>query len=306
MNTLAPIALFVFARPDHARMTLEALAANRLAEQSDLIVYADGARDDADFDSVNSVREIVRNASGFRSVTVIERQSNYGLARNIIEGVTEVCEQYGRVIVLEDDLVTSPSFLAYMNEALDRFAADERVASIHGYVYPTRRSLPEAFFLRGADCWGWATWGRAWKKFNPDGRHLLAELKRQNLIREFDFNGAYAFSTMLAKQIQGKNDSWAIRWHASMFLKGMLTLYPGQSLVQNIGFDGSGRHCGSSNRYMTTLNPHAPNLEGIEIAASAEAAASIESYFRQTHGVTISRLWHSLSRFISSLRVGRS
>jgi len=301
MKDIAPIVLFVFARPDHTRRTLEALAANRFAAQSDLFIYADGARWKDEVGRVGAVRALASSTQGFHSCTVIERSTNYGLARNIIEGVTEICGRYGRVIVLEDDMVTSPSFLAYMNEALERFAEDERVASIHGYVYPVRQPLPEAFFLRGADCWGWATWIRAWKYFNPDGRSLLNELKRLNLNKKFDFDGAYPFSTMLAKQIRGENDSWAIRWHASMFLKGMLTLYPGQSLVQNIGFDGSGHHCGISDRYMTTLTPCAPKLDGLEIIASHKAAAIIESYFRQTHGITINRLWHSLIQLFSRI-----
>lgn len=294
----APVVLFAYARPVHTSRTLEALAANHLADQTDLIVYADGARGQGDAEGIAAVRALLQLDRGFRNCSVVERPSNYGLARNIIEGVTEVCNRHGRVIVLEEDMVTSPCFLSYMNEALVKFATDERIASIHGYVYPVSKSLPQAFFLRGADCWGWATWSRAWRYFNPDGMYLLEELRRLNLTNEFDFHGAYPFSRMLAKQIIGKLDSWAIRWHASMFLKGMLTLYPGHSLVQNIGFDGSGYHCGISNRYMAELSPYVPRLDGLKIEASQDAAAIIEAYFRQTHGISASRLWHSLCRLV--------
>lgn len=299
MKNLAPIVLFVFARPGHTRRTLDALKANELASQSDLFIYADGQRHDREAERVSAVRELVRSTRGFRSCTVIERKTNYGLAVNIIEGVTEMLGEHDRVIVLEDDLVTSPAFLTYMNDALTVFEKDDRVASIHGYVFPVGHVLPEAFFLRGADCWGWATWRRAWRHFNPDGQYLLDELKRMELVREFDFNGAYRFSNMLDAQIKGKNDSWAIRWHASAFLEGMLTLYPGRSLIQNIGFDGSGRHCRALSRYDTKVNQSPPNLSKIDVEVSKEAYSEIEAFFRRTHGVSITRLLYVLKKNFS-------
>ena len=173
----APIALFVYARPGHARRTVEALLNNSEASSSDLIVFSDAARTPDKEESVRLVREYISGIKGFRSLTVHHRPQNFGLAKSIIEGVTQVLADRERVIVLEDDLETSPYFLRYMNEALDRFAEEERVISVHGYVYPTEKTLPEAFFLRGADCWGWATWRRGWAQFNPDGQFLLDELR---------------------------------------------------------------------------------------------------------------------------------
>src|SRR5262249_35869456 len=156
------------------------------------------------------------------------RERNFGLAQSIVQGVSGTVAQHGRIIVLEDDMVTSPHFLTYMNQALDKYADEARVVSIHGYVYPVEQPLPETFFLPGADCWGWATWKRGWSCFNPDGQFLLNELKRQKLIRDFDFNGAFPYSEMLQAQIKGANDSWAVRWYASALLAGKLTLYPGR------------------------------------------------------------------------------
>ena len=158
----APIALFVYARPDHALRTVEALLKNPEASGSDLIVFSDAARTADKEEAVHHVREYVANIQGFRSLTVHHRPQNYGLAKSIIDGVSQVLETYDRVIVLEDDMETSPHFLRYMNAALYNYADDERVISVHGYVYPTNQTLPEAFFLRGADCWGWATWRRGW------------------------------------------------------------------------------------------------------------------------------------------------
>jgi Glycosyl transferase family 2 len=241
----APIALFTYRRLDHTQRTIAALLNNYLASQSDLIIFSDASKNEGDLEDVAKVREFLGTVDGFRSVSVIHREHNLGLANSIIGGVTEILQQYERVIVVEDDLVTSPYFLTYMNDGLEIYANDERVVSIHGYVYPVEKQLPETFFMRGSDCWGWGTWRRGWSYFNPDGRYLLDELQRQKLTHEFDLNGAYGFSEMLRGQIAGENNSWAIRWHASTFLANKLTLYPGRSLVHNIGNDDSGTHCGT-------------------------------------------------------------
>lgn len=177
-----PIALFTYARPDHAYRTVEALLGNPQAELTDLIIFSDSARSSDKEPAVDAVRAYLATISGFRSTTIHRRPHNLGLAQSIIQGVTQVLAEHDSVIVLEDDMVTSPHFLTYMNEALDLFANDERVISIHGYTYPVKQPLPEAFFLPGADCWGWATWRRGWALFNPDGQMLLDQLKRHNLL----------------------------------------------------------------------------------------------------------------------------
>lgn len=242
-GSIAPIVMFCFNRPAHVERTLLALSQNALAAESDLYVFCDGPRSDSDVAAVDKVREVVENAQGFNRVIVTKSERNRGLANSVIHGVTEIVRKHGRVIVLEDDLVTSPFFLKYMNDALEFYKDEERVISVHGYTYPVKGELPETFFLCGADCWGWATWKRGWDMFEPDGAKLLDELKRRGLTRRFDFNGAYSYTRMLKDQIAGKKDSWAIRWHASAFLKDRLTLYPGKSLISNIGNDDSGTHC---------------------------------------------------------------
>ena len=153
----APIALFVYNRPGHTQQTVEALLKNELAMESDLFIFSDAAKSSEIEVKVNAVREFIKSISGFRSLTIIERESNLGLANSIIDGVTNLCNEYGQVIVLEDDLVTSPFFLKYMNDGLNYYRDEEQVISIHGYIYPFDAKLPETFFLRGADCWGWAT-----------------------------------------------------------------------------------------------------------------------------------------------------
>jgi hypothetical protein len=238
----APIALFVYARPDHARRTVDTLKRNALAATSELFVFSDGPKSAAASQSVAAVRDYARTIQGFKSVTVIAQECNLGLAASIIAGVGQVCQSHGRVIVMEDDLVTSPHFLSFMNDALNYYQDAPQVAAISGYHPPFDTELPETFFQCDAECWGWATWERAWRTFNRDGQALLSELKRRNLTRMFDQEGSYPYIRMLEDQIAGRNDSWAIRWRASVILNNMLSLYPGRSLTRNIGLDGSGTH----------------------------------------------------------------
>lgn len=155
MINVTPIILFVYNRLWHTKQTVEALQKNDLASESELFIFSDGPKPGAE-EKVKEVREYLKTITGFRKVTIIERDTNWGLANNIIDGVTKIVNEYGKVIVLEDDLVTSPGFLTYMNEGLKIYADEEQVASIHGYIYPLKHPerLPETFFIRGADCWG--------------------------------------------------------------------------------------------------------------------------------------------------------
>lgn len=288
--TVAPIVLFTYARPDHARRTVDALLKNPQALSSDLFVFSDAARTPDKQPAVDAVRAYLATITGFRTVNIHHRPYNFGLAKSIIEGVSQILSEHERVVVLEDDMETSPHFLTYMNEALDLFVADERVISVHGYVYPVDQPLPEAFFLLGADCWGWATWRRGWALFNPDGKYLLNELKKQKKTKAFDFNGANPFTKMLEDQIKGQNDSWAIRWHASAFLAGKLTLHPGRSLVHNIGNDSSGTHCGSSETYDIKVSANPINLSCVEVVPSSEGEAAFECFYKQSRVSLVRRI----------------
>jgi hypothetical protein len=289
MNT-SPIALFVYNRPGHVRQTVETLKKNWLAHESDLFIFSDGPKSSASADAVKQVRDYIKTISGFRSININERVKNLGLANSIIDGVRHLINKFGRVIVLEEDLITAPFFLTYMNEALELYADDERVISIHGYVYPTPHQLPETFFLRGADCWGWATWMRGWELFNRDGQFLLAELKRRKLTHLFDFNGTYPYTEMLEGQVKGNNDSWAVRWYASAFLADKLTLYPGRSLVHNIGNDNSGTHCGTSRSLDAVLSDAPINIKSLKVESSLEARKAFALFFRQSQTRRIRRL----------------
>jgi len=278
-GSLAPIIVFAFNRPEHLARTLAALAACPEASSSALTIYCDGARRPNDEEGVAAVREWASTASGFASVKVVCRERNWGLAASIIAGVSEQLSASNEVIVLEDDILVSPHFLSYMNRGLDLYALDERVASVHGYVYPVAEALPETFFLRGADCWGWATWARAWAHFEADGAKLLRELHRRRSSKHFDFDGQYPYTGMLEDQIAGRNNSWAIRWHASCYLKNLFTLYPGRTLVQNIGHDASGTHCQTTDAMGGEPTQDAIAVDAIPVVESIVGRAAFVRLF---------------------------
>ena len=285
MNNYAPILLFVYNRPEHLKQLIASLQANAEAAQSLLFIYTDAARNKADEEQVNKVREVIRHIDGFASIEVIERATNWGLARNIIGGVTEQIRRYGRVIVLEDDLVVAPYFLRFMNDALEVYKDEPQVGHIQACDFTQDASLPDTFLIKFTGSWGWATWERAWQHFNPDGQALLNELEGRRLTRRFDFNGNYRFTRMLRRQVQGKNNSWAIRWNASLFLKDILSLNVGRSLVQNNGFDGSGTHCGGGNLYGSQLWMQPLPVQKITPICENEAArAAFARYYHHTNG----------------------
>jgi hypothetical protein len=252
----APIALFVYNRPDHLVKTISALQRNPLARHSDLHVFSDGANGSQDIPAVAAVRRFVETVTGFAKISIRRQPENLGLARSIISGVTELSAAYGRVIVLEDDLVVAPGFLTFMNHALDRYVNDEQVMQVSGYVFPVERPqrFAETFFCRVPTSWGWATWARAWERLNLDSIAMLESLQSPDRRHAFNLNGAYPYFEHLSQQAEGKLDVWGVRWYASMFVAGGLCLYPGRSLVQNIGMDGTGMHCGRSSDFDVKLS----------------------------------------------------
>jgi hypothetical protein len=245
---LAPIAFFAYKRPEHTKQSLESLAQNEGAELSELFIFCDAPKKPEDQEAVTQVREVVRSKQWCGKVHIIEREQNLGLANSIIQGVTELCSKYGKVIVLEDDLILSPFFVDYMNTALNLYEDTPEVMQISGYMFPVelKHTKTDAIFLPFITSWGWATWQRAWNHFDPT-MSGYSELKNNRKLRkEFNLNNSYPYFEMLENQLNKKIDSWAIRWYLSTFMLNGITLYPTHSLVKNIGFDGSGVHCGES------------------------------------------------------------
>ncbi len=291
--TLAPIALFTYNRPYHTRKTVEALQENKLSSETDLIVFSDGPKPGSSNEQIQQVRNYLKTIQHFKSVRIIERTSNYGLSANILDGVQQIISQYGKVVVLEDDLVTSPFFLDFINEGLRIYENDENVISLHGYLLPVNEVLPSTFFLRGADCLGWATWKRGWDIFQPDASLLLKRLVESNQSEEFEFNGSYPYVQMLKDQIAGKTSSWAIRWYASAFLENKYTLYPGKSLVSNIGGDGSGTNNGFEYSSPAPVDKEPVKISRIEVSQNIQAYNAFCNYHRKAMNPS---LWKKIRR----------
>jgi FkbM family methyltransferase len=243
---LAPIVLFVYNRPWHTKQTLDSLANNTFAKESIIYIYCDGAKVDATKETLHKIEEtraIVKQENRFKTVSIIEQPKNIGLANSIINGVTQIVEKHGTIIVLEDDIVTSTGFLKYMNEALHIYNNTENVMHISGYMFPVKNKLPETFFIKPTSCWGWATWKRAWKHFEKNVDHQIKSIEERKGWKEFTIGYSFpSFKNQLESNRDGRINSWAIFWYASVFLNEGTSLHPYPSLVQNIGFDGTGEN----------------------------------------------------------------
>jgi hypothetical protein len=239
----APVAAILYKRPGHTRRLLTSLGGCSLASETDLFLFCDAAKTGADEEVVRQVRKEARAVSGFRSVTLVERETNWGLSRSVTSAVSDLCARFGRVIVVEDDLVLAPSFLGFMNSALDRYENEERVMQVTGFQFALRGTSPEeCVFLPLISCWGWATWARAWKAYDAAGAGAATLLASPQRRRDFNLEGAYDYGSLLEQQREGKVDSWGVRWYLNVFERGGLVLFPPRSLVSNEGFDGSGTH----------------------------------------------------------------
>lgn len=252
--TLAPIVLFTYNRSWHTRQTVEALQKNELAEESELFIFSDGPKTERDVEKVKEVRNYIKSIDGFKKITVIEREKNWGLASNIIDGVTKIVNEFGKIIVLEDDLVTSPYFLRFMNEALEFYKEEKRVWHISGWNYPIDTDgLGDVFFWRVMNCWGWATWVDRWKHYEKNTDKIINEFTKKD-VRRFNLDGVEDFWSQVIANKKGKIDSWAIFWYATIFKRNGLCLNPSQTYVLNIGHDKSGIHCGESDIFVSSLN----------------------------------------------------
>lgn len=245
MKSLAPIVLFVYNRPNHTKRTIEALCANHLASESELFIYSDAPKNEGAKADVESVRIYIRNVTGFKKVNIIERTQNFGLVKSIEEGVTEIVKRFGKIIVLEDDLITHFQFLDFLNQALNIYQNDTNVFALTGYsLIPCKetKSSNTSYFLKIPSTWGWATWENKWIFYNTnvaDSEELNYNVK---LKKMFNYDNSYNYYKMLANRDGGKVKSWGILWYWNIFKRNGLTLFPTETLVDQIGWDGSGQN----------------------------------------------------------------
>jgi hypothetical protein len=254
----APILLFTYKRLDTLKRALAALQQNTQATESDLFIFSDAAKKETDQQAVKEVREFLETVTGFKKVTIVAREHNWGLAKSIIAGTSLVLEKYEHVIVLEDDLIATPNFLAFMNESLRRYKNEKEVFSISGYSFnlctDKKQYPPDAYFLNRGWSWGWATWRDRWKPIDWDVstyNTFITDKKAQQAFAE----GGSDLNKMMREQMEGRLDSWAIRWFYHQFRVGGLTLYPVFSKIYNAGFDAFATHTtGSETRYIPALD----------------------------------------------------
>ncbi|MCG6871550.1 MAG: hypothetical protein LJE84_04595 [Gammaproteobacteria bacterium] len=298
-SQLAPIAVFVYRRPRHLERVLDGLRANAEFSGSSCYFFCDGAAGSEDAPAVQAARDVVR-AAGLANATIIESDEHRGLAASVSGGVGQLCASHGRVIVLEDDLVPGPFFLEFMNHALQIYEPAEHIMQIGAYMYPVvLPHSPEAFFLPFTSSWGWATWQRAWQHFDAtgDGYELLARDAQKR--REFDLDGAVRYFQMLRAQRQGKIDSWAICWYLNVFLRGGLTLFPRQTLVENLGEDGSGTHGVVRGAVARTGDPNfrVREFPGPEAQPDADACRRLCVHLARSNRID-ARVWARLKWYL--------
>ena len=255
-SQLAPIVLFVYNRPWHTEQTLTALMQNGLAEESTLYIYSDGAKNSGfeEAQKVKEVRNLIRSKKWCNEVNIIESDNNKGLADSIKDGVTEIVNKYGKIIVLEDDIVTSKGFLKYLNDALAMYEKEEKVFHISGYMFPVKGKLPKTFFYKQTSCWGWATWADKWKIFEPSAKKLYEKLQFSGKIEQANIDGTNQFVRHLKENAEGSLKTWAVLWHFSVYFQDGLCLHPNKSLVQNIGLDNSGSNCEITDKFDVKLS----------------------------------------------------
>lgn len=298
MNELAPIILFVYNRPFHTKQTVEALKNNELAEKSELFIYCDAAKNELATESVKQVKSYVNTIDGFKNVTIVEREKNWGLANSIIDGVTKVVNKYGRVIVLEDDLVTSPYFLKFMNDALENYKDKKNVWHISGWGYPIEPTgLDDVFLWKFMNCWGWATWSDKWKYFEKNTDDLISTFTKDD-IKRFNLNGYENFWSQVLDNKKGKINTWAIYWYATIFKKDGLCLNPVKTFVENIGHDGSGENCNANDSFKSSMNT-SNNINFITILEENELVVNrIQNFYKLQKKSIVVRIIKRLSRMI--------
>jgi len=295
---LAPIVLFVYNRLDHTEQTIEALQKNHLANESELFIYSDAAKNEDVIQSVIEVRRYLKTIDGFKSITVIEREKNWGLASSIIDGVTTIVNKYGKIIVLEDDLVTSPYFLTFMNDALEMYKDKEKVWHITGWNYAVEANLlDDSFLWRLMNYWGWATWKDNWRYFEKNVNKSILEFSKSD-IKRFDLEGYEPYWKQVIANKNNEIDSWAVFWYISIFKANGLCLNPTVSFVKNIGFDGSGIHCGVSELPDSELNKKHVVFYPEILKENPKAVKVIQNYLKKSKISLWKRIKNKFFRYL--------
>lgn len=302
MKNYAPIVLFTYNRIDQLKATINALQKNFLADESELFIYSDAMKNENDMEKVQKIRDYLHSLKGFQKVHIVERDENFGLAKSVIDGVTEVINKYGKVIVIEDDLITSENFLCYMNQSLEFYKQKESVFSISGFTMPLKslKSYEKDTYiaLRPAS-WGWATWKDRWKNIDWDVNDYAEFIQDKNLVRQFNLGGI-DLTRMLKYYMQKKNNSWAIRWAYAMFKNRQYSIYPKVSKIQNIGFGEGATHCDGVNIYKSILDKSAScDFDFVDEKVPNEDIVSAFKYQYSYQNKMIKKVYEYIRKFFN-------
>jgi hypothetical protein len=267
----APIALFVYKRPQHTRQTLEALMQCPGFEQSLLYVFCDGARQPREQSAVEQTRAVVQAMVGDRAI-IRKANHNQGLANSIITGITQLFTQHERLIILEDDLLVSPAFLHYMNAGLEFYHDVPSVMQLSGYMFPlpALAQRKTSITLPMVTSWGWATWKRAWQCFDPHATGWEILQTQPQLRFRFNLDGHYDYFSLLKFHQQGQIDSWFVRWYWTVFRQRGYAIFPPVSYVRNMGLDGSGTHSSKLAKLLFPPSPHPLATNSIQFSSTIE------------------------------------
>jgi hypothetical protein len=284
LDNFAPIVLFVYNRPEHTKRTVESLRYNTLAGKTNLFIYSDGAKSEKDKKNVEEVRNYIRTIKGFNKIEIIERVKNFGLANSVISGVNEIIQSFGKVVVLEDDMICSPYFLKFMNELLNIFYIDQRIFSVTGYTFPIK--IPE-FYKRPlylsprSSSWGWGTWKNRWEKADWDLKDFQSFIDDKSRVESFN-KGGEDLTRMLKNSISGKVDSWSVKWTYTHFMNNSFCVYPTKSRIINIGADSSGVHTGRTNKFNVDLENHDIEIANVEnLQPDEEILKNFRKFFKK-------------------------
>lgn len=305
---LSPIVLFVYNRISHTKQTIDALQKNKLANKSNLYIYSDGFKNENDKIEVLGVREYIKTVTGFKNVTIVQQPSNLGLAKSIVMGTTDIVNKYEKVIVLEDDIVTSPYFLNFMNDSLNFYEQESKVWHISGWNYPiSNENLEDTFLYRTMNCWGWATWKDRWSNYEKNPQKLIESFSKEEIYK-FNLDGAINFWEQVEKNLNNQMNTWAIFWYTTIFKNEGLCLNPTQSFVENIGFDGTGTNTGYRNNYSSNLSRTNYNIRfENKLKENQTVTDRIKLFYRQNNeenkNISFSKNLNKIFALLSTLKI---
>lgn len=301
MRQLAPIAFFAYNRPDHTRQALESLSKNLLADQSSLFIFVDGPKpgaSEATIAAIEEVRKVVAEKKWCKEVTIAASETNKGMFKANIEGITSIVNRFGKIIALEDDGILSPGFLTFMNDALYFYENTPRVMHVSAFTRPDLQPAVDkveasTYFFYHTTTWGWGTWKRAWDNYTTDALAVRKAISAKGNIKKLNMDGTFEFYWGL-KAVAKKQFSWNTIWHSVVFLHDGLCLYPKKSLVDNIGHDGSGTNCLPDERFKRN-EALADHIDVTTIPLTEHAG--VRSYYVKMHSLKY-RLQFALKHYL--------